>query len=212
MFPVPRQARRLTLALLLAMFGSGAAQAASGPPQNLIADLKAYTQSRFPFKEFDDFIFVSVSRQRLFRIRDWVILRSYPVSTASRGTGSSAGSLQTPLGLHRICRKFGDGVPLGGILKGRRYRGQVAEILNDPIDIDEDHVTTRGLWLCGLEPGLNQGEGIDSFERYIYIHGTPEEGLIGRPASDGCVRMHNRSVIELYDATPLDRLVLILDQ
>lgn len=75
--------------------------------------------------------------------------------------------------------------------------------------MEDDLVTTRILWLQGLEPGVNQGKGIDSHARYIYIHGTPEEGLIGQPASHGCIRMYNRDVIELFDAVQEGTLVEI---
>ena len=71
--------------------------------------------------------------------------------------------------------------------------------MSDPIDADYDHVTSRILWLDGLEIGLNKGSDVDSMSRYIYIHGTAEEGLLGRPASDGCIRMYNVEVIELFD-------------
>ena len=77
------------------------------------------------------------------------------------------------------------------------------------IDTDEDLVTSRILWLEGTEVGLNKGPGIDSKSRYIYIHGTAEEGLIGQPASDGCIRMYNDDVIELFTLAPLDTEVWI---
>ena len=73
-----------------------------------------------------------------------------------------------------------------------------------------DDITSRILWLDGLEKGLNKGEGIDSFKRYIYIHGTSEEGRLGSPASHGCIRMKNKEVIGLYEKIKIGTLVLIL--
>ena len=74
-----------------------------------------------------------------------------------------------------------------------------ASIISEDIDSDDDHVTSRILWLDGQEEGLNKGKGVDSYNRYIYIHGTHEEGLIGQKASHGCIRMFNNDVIYLYD-------------
>ena len=85
------------------------------------------------------------------------------------------------------------------IFKERINTGRYAEIHHTDYDSDEDHVTSRILWLEGLEEGFNKGGNVDSFNRYIYIHGTPEEGLIGKKASHGCIRMFNHDVIELYD-------------
>ena len=79
-----------------------------------------------------------------------------------------------------------------------------------PVDVEEDLILTRILWLEGLEPGVNRGPGIDSRERYIYIHGTNEEGLIGTPASHGCVRMRNQDVVTLFDLLPVGAEVEIV--
>ena len=125
-------------------------------------------------------------------------VKIYPVSTSKYGIGSKAGSNKTPLGKHRIEKKIGDGAPIYTIFKARRNTGRSAKaILNDPGA--GDLVTTRIMWLKGLEPGRNSGRGVDSFRRYIYIHGTGEENKIGKPASHGCIRMRNKDVIDLYD-------------
>jgi len=120
----------------------------------------------------------------------------YPVSTSKYGIGSQAGSNKTPLGQHRIEKKFGEGAPEGMIFKARRSTGKIAE-MNVPGA--GDLVTTRIMWLKGLEPGRNSGRGIDSYKRYIYIHGTAEEEKIGKRASHGCIRMYNRDVIDLFE-------------
>lgn len=152
---------------------------------------------------------MSVPDQKLFLYRAGRLEKTYPVSTSRYGVGNEAGSNKTPLGVHCIKQKIGGGAPLGTVFKGRRNTGQVTPIVPDPITTSDDLITTRILWLAGLEPGVNRGEGIDSYARYIYIHGTHEEGLIGRPASHGCVRMTNRDVAELYDQMQEDDLVLI---
>ncbi|HHH46591.1 MAG TPA: L,D-transpeptidase [Thiotrichales bacterium] len=153
---------------------------------------------------------VSISQQRLYRLQDGRVLESWPVSTSRYGAGSEAGSYRTPLGLHRVRERIGADLPEGAIISGRIPTGEVAELVQEPRATDDDLVTSRILWLEGLEPGLNQGEGVDSHARYIYIHGTHEEGLIGQPASKGCIRMYNRDVIRLFDKTPSGTLVLIL--
>lgn len=175
------------------------------PP--LLNDLRA----RHPELDRDVAVVVSVAEQRLYLYVRGEQIANYPVSTSRFGTGSRKGSLRTPLGAHRVRRKIGEGAPLGRVFRGRVDTGEQARILTQPIDNDDDHVTTRILWLDGLEPGRNRGGEVDSFDRYIYIHGTHEEGLIGRPASDGCVRMRNTDVVELFERLPENALVLIVE-
>lgn len=152
---------------------------------------------------------VSIEAQKIYLMQDGRLLKTYPVSTSAFGPGAQEGSNQTPLGLHRISDKFGEGEPSGMIFKARKPTGRIATIITDPVDVPEDDVTTRVLWLEGLEPGVNQGGKVDSHKRFIYIHGTPEEGLIGRPASHGCVRMLNADVIDLFGKLPEGTLVYI---
>lgn len=139
------------------------------------------------------------------------VLRDYVVSTSKVGTGGASGSLRTPLGRHRIAEKIGDGAPIGAVFRGRVRTGEVAELLTSAVDVEEDLVLTRILWLEGLEPGVNRGPGVDSKNRYIYIHGTNEEGLIGTAASHGCVRMRNADVVDLYDAVEVGTEVRIVE-
>ena len=155
------------------------------------------------------YVVVAIGAQRLYLMQDGRLLKAYPVSTSAFGPGNQEGSNQTPLGLHRIKQKIGDDAPAGMVFKSRKATGRVAEIISEPRDIPEDDVTTRIMWLDGLEPGANQGGKVDSYKRFIYIHGTPEEGLIGRPASHGCVRMYNNDVIDLYSKLPEGTLVFI---
>ena len=151
------------------------------------------------YKELDALLYVDIPSQQMFFLKKGEIFDIYSISSSFYGTGNKVNSLKTPLGKHEIYKKLGDNLPENAILKGRVWNGAIADIIKEPIDTDFDHVTSRILWLDGLENGKNKGPGIDSRERFIYIHGTAEEGLIGKPASDGCIRMYNKDVIELFD-------------
>ena len=106
---------------------------------------------------------------------------------------------------------IGQDVPYGGRLIGRVYHGEIYPIyFQDNVIVQEDVVQSRIIWLDGLEEGVNKGAGIDSFQRYIYIHGTPEEWRLGQKASKGCIRMSNKDVIELYSLINAGTLVNIL--
>jgi len=162
------------------------------------------------YKELESLIVVNVPSQQLFLLKKGKIDIIYSISTSVYGTGSEVNSYKTPLGRHKISEKIGEGLPEGAILKGRRWTGAIANIIKEPIDTEFDVVTSRILWLTGLEEGKNLGSGVDSKSRYIYIHGTAEEGLIGKPASDGCVRMHNSDVISLFNTVNVDTEVWII--
>lgn len=165
---------------------------------------------RFPAYSADRFLLVDASAQTMQLVENGRVSGEWVVSTALKGVGSRKGSEQTPLGVHRIAQKIGAGAALGSIFKARQNSGRIANILTRPDqDSSEDNVTTRILWLDGLEPGFNKGGSVDSYERYIYIHGTDEEGKLGRPASHGCIRMRNRDVMELFDRVGEDTLVVI---
>ncbi len=151
------------------------------------------------FINLETLLFVNIDTQSLLHIKKGTVLKKYSISSSYYGTGSRENSFKTPLGRHEIYKKIGNDLPVNAILKGRVWSGAIADIIEEPLDTDFDHVTSRILWLDGLEVGKNKGKGIDSRDRYIYIHGTAEEGLIGKPASDGCIRMYNKDVIELFD-------------
>lgn len=154
-------------------------------------------------------IVIDISEQALYHYKNNQLAAKFAISSATNGIGSKSGSGKTPLGAHRISQKFGDNAPLGTIFKARKNTGVIAKIIKEPIDVPSDSVTTRVLWLDGLEVGKNKGGSVDSKRRYIYIHGTPEEGLIGRPASHGCIRMYNQDVIKLFNETPVNTIVYI---
>lgn len=144
-------------------------------------------------------ILVDISEQRLYLKSGEQTLVSYPISTSKYGEGSKENSFKTPLGNHIIKEKIGENAPINTIFISRINTKNIASIENKPKNTENDYVTSRIMWLEGEENGLNKGPGIDSYERYIYIHGTHEEGLIGVKASHGCIRMFNVDVIDLYD-------------
>ena len=186
------------------------------PKQGLIDLLMEYMEVRYPEQALaGDLLYISVQRQALFHVNNGVLLNEYPVATASKGLGAQVDSYQTPTGLHRVSEKFGDDVPPFGILKDRVFTGEFAD--PDFAGVDKDWITSRILWLSGLEPGVNQGvdpetgQVVDSHDRYIYIHGTANERSVGTPTSMGCIRMRNADVIELCRQVPVGALVVVLD-
>lgn len=167
-------------------------------------------QQRFPNYSAQQVVLIDVTKQELLWIENNQIAGRWIISTAEAGIGSRKGSNQTPLGVHRLAQKIGDGAQLGTVFKARQNTGRVAKILTAPgARSGEDNVTTRVMWLDGLEPGLNKGGAVDSYQRFIYIHGTDEEGRLGAPASHGCIRMRNQDVVDLYDRVREDTLVVI---
>ena len=136
---------------------------------------------------------VSLVRQEL-AVHDAAggVVRRYPISTSRFGVGTEQGSLRTPSGAFRVAEKFGGGEPLGAVFKSRQPTGE-----NGLGAAEDDLVLTRILWLEGAEAA-----NANTRERYIYIHGTNHEALIGQPASHGCVRMRNADVAELYEMIP----------
>ena len=122
----------------------------------------------------------------------------YKVSTSKFGTGNAAGSNKTPLGWHRVATRFGEGQEPGTSFTSRQPDGEVLPKSEWSSDKAKDYILTRVLWLTGLEPGVNSGRGIDSYERYIYLYGTNQEHLLGQPASQGCIRFSNRDILDIF--------------
>ena len=144
-------------------------------------------------------IHVSLASQTLELWEGDELLARYPVSTARRGAGEEQDSERTPRGRHQVRAKIGAGAPLGAVFVGRRPTGEICTPELYAADPERDWILTRILWLSGLEPGRNRLGRVDSMRRYIYIHGTPDESSLGRPASHGCVRMRNEDVVELFE-------------
>lgn len=145
----------------------------------------------FPLK-----IRVSIAQQRLFLLRGEEVEASYAISSSRFGLGSEPGSYKTPLGRFVVAEKFGDDAPLGAVFKGRVFTGELAPFAAP--GAEDDLVTTRILWLAGLEP-----HNANTKERYIYIHGTNHEESIGFPSSHGCIRMRNLEIAALYPRVPV---------
>jgi lipoprotein-anchoring transpeptidase ErfK/SrfK len=135
-------------------------------------------------------VIISVPQQRLALLDNGSLLATYPVSTSKFAISDWPGSRGTPLGELEITRKIGDSAPSGTVFKDRRPTGEI--LLPDAPG--RDPIVTRILWLRGRE-----ARNANAYGRYIYIHGTPEERNIGKPASYGCIRMRSRDVIQLYD-------------
>ena len=152
---------------------------------------------------------VDISEQRLYLIENSLIKASYPISTSKYGEGSIENSFKTPLGKHSIKEMIGEEAEINTIFTSRINTKRSATIIDQFEDTDNDYVTSRIMWLDGEEDGLNKGGIVDSFRRYIYIHGTHEEGLIGTKASHGCIRMFNYDVIELFNLVNIGTKVLI---
>jgi L,D-transpeptidase-like protein len=150
----------------------------------------------------DHRIVVSVADQAMdLYYRDQFIAR-YPVSTSQFGVGDDPGRCATPLGHLKIAQKIGDGAPSGMVFKDRRPTGEIL-VPNAP---GRDPIVTRILWLKGLEP-QNQ----NAYGRYIYIHGTPVENQIGKPASYGCIRMRSQDILRVFTTVGIGTRVDIVE-
>jgi L,D-transpeptidase catalytic domain len=151
-------------------------------------------------------IWVSLQDQRLRVVHGRSVVRCYLCSTARSGSGNVRDSFCTPLGWHEIGEAIGKGLPKGAILQGRQWTG---EVWRADQTCEEDYVLSRVLRLRGLQEGSNCGGEVDTWSRFIYIHGTNEEALLGQPASHGCIRMANDDVIELFELVEVGCRVLI---
>jgi L,D-transpeptidase YbiS len=144
-------------------------------------------------------IIVSIPEQKLYYInKSGGISKIYTVSTAKNGTGSEEGSYKTPLGLHNVVEMYGHECREKSVFVGRRFTGEIYNPDLAAANPSRDWILTRIIRLSGLEPDLNLGPGIDTYDRYIYIHGCPDTEPMGVPLSHGCVRMRNADVVELF--------------
>jgi UDP-N-acetylmuramate-alanine ligase len=150
-------------------------------------------------------LIVDAERQNAIWLEAGVPVASWPVSTAQTGIGGTAGSYRTPPGWHRINARIGDGAAAGTVFVSREPTGEIWQ----GEARDDDLILTRILTLDGLEDGVNRGEGCDSLTRYIYLHGTNHEALLGRPVSHGCIRLSNDHVRELFTRMREGDFVLI---
>ena len=147
-------------------------------------------------------ILISTRDQKLAVLDRGTLLTTYPVSTSKFGLGDYSRSSRTPLGELEVAKKIGDNAPLGAVFKDRIRTGEIVA----PNSPGRDPIVTRILWLRGRE-----AQNANAFGRYIYIHGTPEERLIGRPASYGCIRMRSSDIIQLYNIVGVGAAVTVVD-
>jgi len=153
------------------------------------------------FVQNSEQVIISVRDQKLMLLQNGTKVATYPVSTSKFGVGDARGRMTTPLGVLQVAQKIGDNAPSGAVFHNRRWTGEVIK----PNAPGRDPITTRIIWLRGLE-----AQNAHAFTRCIYIHGTPEEKFIGRPASYGCIRMKARDVAVLYNQLPLGAYVQIV--
>jgi UDP-N-acetylmuramate--alanine ligase len=150
-------------------------------------------------------VIVDFDRQQLYLAENGEAVACYPVSTA-RALGSAENSNLTPPGWHRVHARIGDGEPEGAVFESREPTGRIWHGETDAGDL----ILHRILTLEGLEDGVNRGAGVDSLERYIYIHGTNHVGRLGTPVSHGCVRMACGDVRDLFERIDEGDPVVIL--
>lgn len=163
-------------------------------------------------KPADRLLLVRISAQTLQFFRGGELVRAYPVSTSAKPPSNIKDSLGTPRGLHEIAERIGGEQPLGMVFKARRPTGRHFHEHEDNGNL----ITSRILWLRGLEPGVNagrdaEGREVDTYARYVYIHGTNREDLVGQPQSAGCVLLTNRDMVALFDEVRVGDYVLIVD-
>jgi len=179
-----------------------------GDTEVLALVARALTRAHAPQRTLPTrLIVVDPAAQRVSLVVDGRVDWSAPCSTAANGLGSAAGSNRTPLGWHRVCARIGAGAEPGTVFVSREPTGEVWRGESRADDL----ILTRILRLEGLEPGINRGPGCDSFERYIYLHGTNQESALGTAASHGCVRLGNADVVALFDRVAEGDLLVVLD-
>ena len=154
-------------------------------------------------------IIVSIAEQRLQLREDSSVIMDVPVATARNGPGELNGSECTPRGQHQVRAKIGAGMAPGAVFVGRRPTGEIfSPALREQFP-DRDWILTRILWLSGLEPGKNRFGDVDTMRRYIYLHGCPDDDVMGVASSHGCIKMRNEDVIRLFDRVATGTHVLI---
>lgn len=153
-------------------------------------------------KKTDHCLYVNVADQQLTHFQDGRE-KVFPISTAVNGTGQQMNSFMTPLGLHEIAEKIGENEPVGTVFEGRKPARNTGK--GDPDAL----ITNRILWLRGLEVDYNSGGSVDSYRRYIYIHGVGDESLLGQPNSQGCIHLAAADLIPMFETVSIGSLVFI---
>ena len=144
-------------------------------------------------------VIINIQNQTLDLLdSDGRMVQHYSVSTAKNGVGQRRGSFCTPLGRHVIRAKVGEGQPVNTVFIKRRPTGEIYTPELGARYPERDWILTRILWLSGCELGFNRLGEVDTMRRYIYIHGSPDSAVMGKPGSIGCIRMHNPDLLELF--------------
>ena len=159
-----------------------------------------------------DYLQISLASQQLSVIERGRSLQNYFVSTAQLGAGEAFGSFKTPRGWHVIRAKIGAGLPENTVFEERRPTGEIFSEKLAAAFPHRDWILTRILWLSGTEIGKNRLGHVDTMRRFIYIHGTPEQTVLGTPGSRGCIRMHNKDLIQLFEQVVAGTRVLITEE
>jgi lipoprotein-anchoring transpeptidase ErfK/SrfK len=149
-----------------------------------------------------DLLHISIADQLLHGFSQGRLCLRLPISTARNGAGELNGSGCTPRGRHLVRARIGAGLPSGAVLRGRRWTGEVWTPELHAQFPGRDWILTRILWLSGCEPGINRLGAVDTFRRYIYLHGTPDCEPMGVPLSHGCVRLRNADLLDLFERVP----------
>ncbi len=162
---------------------------------------------RLNIKPSEYLIYASIGEQKLYVFSKNTLLKIYPISTSRSEPSCVRDSLGTPTGLHKIDGKIGAGAPLDTVFRGRVPCGLICE--QTPEEQKKNLITARIMRLRGLENGVNAGGDVDTYARYVYIHGTNQEDKVGTPNSHGCLLLKNADVAELFDVVNDGSLVLI---
>lgn len=152
---------------------------------------------------------VDIAQQQLALWHDGDCIKRYAVSTALAGVGQLKNSQQTPLGHHIIRAKIGANQPINTVFKARRPTGEIYSDALAQSCGQRDWILTRILWLSGCEKQKNRLGQVDTMQRYIYIHGTPDTEPMGIARSHGCIRMRNQDILELFDRVDVGTSVFI---
>lgn len=155
---------------------------------------------------------ISILQQKLTLLDEsGKVKAQYAISSAANGVGCEKNSGCTPLGAHIIRAKIGDQQPLNTVFVGRRPTGEICTPALMAEFPERDWILTRILWLSGNELGKNRLGNVDTMQRYIYIHGTPDSVAVGSPDSHGCIRMRNTDIVELFNMVPVGTSVMIAE-
>jgi L,D-transpeptidase YbiS len=158
------------------------------------------------------YIIVSAKQQVMYVLADHnTLLKQYVIGTAANGMGEQKDSFKTPRGWHQIRALIGANQPINTVFKARRPTGEIFSPDLDLLMPNRDWILTRILWLSGLEPGFNRFGDVDTMQRYVYIHGSPEHKVMGIPGSKGCINMRNLDIIELFNQIKFGTKVFIAE-